>query len=271
MVGIGGTVVLAVGIIKLSSKYSHLASGMRIGVLFFVVIGLRMLSAIFNFLYSTPVITSQNTQQQVQALVDRFNSTFLYTSIIGIFAGTITLLIAYYFTEWFNTNFANHNQTRTYFYYGVFYLIGEIIAVIGTYMLIKGMANLDFSNGQVTTQDLSSLLPALLVTGVGGIIVLIAEILLIVAGFKIYNRVSDKAAGITPYDRVSKPGQMTYKPLQKSYGSVSFQSSKSQNSSQEVSPKGLNSNQNPVSSYCRNCGAALEPDVKFCQNCGSKV
>ena len=271
LVGIGGTAVLAVGILMLSRKYSHLASGMRVGLLFCAVIALRILTALFTFIYATPVVTSQNTQQQIQALVDRFHATFMFTAIIGILAGAITLLTAYYFTEWFNTNFANQNQTKTFLYYGVFYLIGEILAVYGEYLLFNGMANLDYSNGQVTTQDLSSLLPALLVIGIGGILVLIAAIFLIVAGFKIYNRVSDKAAGITPHDRFSTPGQMTYKPLQKSYGSNSFQSSSDQNINQKVSSKGLNSNNTSVNAYCRNCGAVLEPTVKFCQNCGSKV
>lgn len=298
-VNYGGIICLVYGIYLLSSKYPKLMSGMKIVYLFLSLLAILIIRSFYNILYPTQVNSSD-----LSSLSDKILSNYLPGLIFVVIIGILTLITAYYLTEWLNIIFGFFNPTRAYFYYGLFFCIGSIIIDIGVVLFAQ---NFDFSSINSTSNATSTSAPVftsgaivgLLILIVGGFSLISAIILEIVAGFKIYNRANDLWMGKTMPRGYQQPYQPTYQQqYQPTYNQSNTPYSnqppyQNQNQSIYQNPNqppyqdpnknpnktydnsyGRDNNTNPTSTsakFCKYCGAGVQTESKFCQSCGAKV
>ncbi len=197
IVNYGGTILLIIGIFLLAKNYSELSSGMKVVILFAIGILIHVLSALFNYFYPIPTIDPTNPQNNLQTVVNSFYLHAPFISAIFIINGIITFIIAYYFTKWFNSSFANYNPTKSFYYYGLAYGLGSVITGLGTYIFALSLINIDLSH---ISQYSNQILPGLTLFAIGSVIIYFSVFLQILAGFKIYNRANDKALGKVPFN-----------------------------------------------------------------------
>ncbi len=278
----GGTVILAIGIISLARKNPKLTSGLRVGILFVISVILSFASSLFNYLYPTPTISTGTPQEVFTSLYNALSPRLIYLVTVSLLSGILILITAYYFTKWFNLAFGEYKPTKIYWYYGILSFIGALFASIGEYMLVQAIPQMNLTSGTLTTQSFTpQFYMSLASTGLGGILLLVAFVLLIVASVKIHNRVNEKAQGITPFNQpgaYQNPYQQPYQP--------NYQQPPQMNSNQYgiINPNKLDqpaynqapaNNTTPVNSseknFCNYCGAQIQPGIKFCQNCGNKL
>lgn len=277
-----GTLVLAIGIIKLARKYPKLESGVKVGLLFVLAAVIDFASTSFTIFYPAPSMTVGATQEYVNTVINYLNSIYIYISILSILSGIAIVLSAYYFTNWVNLGFGEYSPTKSFLYYGVLTFVGNLISISGEYFVLQSLSTLNISTGITSTQNLTPIIFGGLASIVGLLFVLAGFIYLIIACVKIYNRVDDKFLGRTPFNKPGAPFQTPYQqnyPQPPQMGGSQYGTSNPVSSDQQTfnQPPSMNSATNTPTQtpsgniFCSMCGAQVQPGNKFCQNCGNKL
>lgn len=269
-----GMAFLIIGIFQLAKKYPHLTSGMKVVGLFIMVIIANILSVSVSVLYPTPQINTQNPQQNIQTVVNSFYSHAIVIFSFMALGGVLTLIGAYYFTEWFNKSYSVVKPTKSYLYYGIAFCIASVTSGLGIYIFAQSLTTADLSTITANSHTLDSTLPGLTIFLLGSFITLFAIIIQVIAGFKIFNRANDKVMGKLPFNVIQQEANM--QPLQTAFlkNNVSnFKISNSSTSNPDL-PESTNTIEQTIAldnSVCTNCGAPLEQGTKFCESCGQEV
>lgn len=295
IINLGGIACLTYGIFLLARKYTQLSSGLKATYLFVLLIVVLLIQSLFNLLFPTkiPTTSTQGTTSGTAVLgaaTTELSKNFIPTLIITIAIAVVTLVAAYYFTLWLDIIFS-FNKTKTFYYYGLFLLIGSIISQVGIFLITQNSSATTVNGTTSATLD-PALLMGTLVLSVGGVIDLAALILVIVAGFKIYNRANDLMMGKTAPKMYRPPyANPNYQP-NTAYANQQFNNqvpyqNPNQNPSQTTNPNtdlnpnktydtnsGPNNTVNPTATsgkFCKYCGMSNQPESKFCQSCGARL
>lgn len=284
-----GYAAFAYGIYVLSKKYDFLNSGMKVVYLFLLIIVLQIISIVISLAIPQPILLSS---ADITNYLNNLSSylPFLFVNLlISVLISIVLLFATYYFTQWFNEELTPFNQTQAFWYYGILNVIGTILLGITSYLSLNALANSSSnltatvaptSTVPVSTALSSNLVGLVFVVLAGAIVGLAAFIMEIVAGVKIYNRVTDIATGKI-YFRNQPYGQPAYgqppygqpaysqQPPNQSYGQQSFSQQPPNNQTQTFTQE--TSSSQTGTKFCRNCGSKLEENVTFCQNCGTRV
>lgn len=261
----GGIFCLAYGIYLLAKKYPKLLSGIKVFRYFILLLAILIVQTMYNILFSinTSIITYGNfTSNQISIT---YFPVLIFTFMVGI----VTLITTYYCTIWLNEIYGFFNPTKSYYYYGLLFCFGSILIKIGFLLLSQNKLP---SSPLMTLGSESQTF--------GGILVVVALILQIIAGFKIYNRVNDLLMGKIvprvywqPYFNPNYPPKIPYQNQQLNYQDF--------NQNPELNPnKTYDTNSesiivvNPSSiteKFCKNCGNRIPSESIFCQSCGAKI
>lgn len=182
---------LGFGTYYLGRKYSQFSSGLRVSLLFFCMITVILVTNIIDYLFPTPGYSGQKTQAEVNAIIQKFHQNLIVIVPLMIITVIIAFSSAYYFSNWFNIAFGQMNPIKSFLYYGILYSLGSIVTTLGYISLMDGLKSVDFTNDTTIKNTISNISTQLFITAIGGIMILLAEIFLIVAGFKMYNRLKD--------------------------------------------------------------------------------
>lgn len=219
-IDLGGTAILIYGIYKMSNDYSELRSGLKVAILFGGVLSINLLSDLFNYLdpvnVNTTTSSAQDSINQLNTLINYFYVIILLTVISGV----ITVITAYYFTNWFNIGFSNKmTQIKAFYYYGIIFFAGEILLAIA-FIMFNVIASGVVNSGIATSSDLNNITTASDIGVMGTYVVLAGLIAEIIASIKIYNRVTDFYTGkyffqpyFSPYQQFF-PGNPNQQPYQ---------------------------------------------------------
>lgn len=259
-----GYLFLGFAVYSLSKKYPNLESGMKTFYLIILTVVLEAIVAVVDITYPQPSTSQITTTQDAINVINQYLSHLFLILFLNILLSILIFILAYYFTHWFNENVSQYNQTQAFLYYGILYAVGNIVTSIGLYNFFNALSGVDL-NSSNANQQLSSALGSAILLLIGSLLLIVALITGIVAGFKIYNRANDLATGKMYYQ-----GQQPY--AQQQYGQQPYaQQQYGQQQPNQQAPNQQSVNTNKGVSVCQNCGAELAPGVSFCQNCGTRV
>ena len=304
-----GTLALIYGIFYMSKKYPELITGRKVAYLFILGLGIDLISTIYNYIYpiSSSAVNGQNTDQIISQLKPIVQQLYILT-FLGFLSGILTFIIAYYFTEWFNSGFSdkNFNHIKSFLYFGIIMFLGQAINAFSEGLIIEVLTNFINNNATATISDVNNLNNANNIAIIGILIILAGVIMEIIASIKIYNRVNDFFTGkyyfmafnypFSPYQQnlYQQPNQFNpyqqpnqFNPYQQQNQANQFnpyQQPNQPNPNQQSSQQQFNPSNQNQNNFNTETGISTEPgylstlssmnessDKHICDNCGTNL
>lgn len=225
-----GSLAFILGIILLSRKYKQLTSGIKISILFIIALIGELVVAEFNNLYphsSHISPTVESVQSQLLSIQNGFGQHIFSIVLFVFLTGLLMFLTGYFLTPWINQLLnLPKRQFKSFLYFGIIFGLGDLITGIGYFLYDRDIRFVINNTRPLTSLGLSGLIILL-----GVILLLIAFVIEIIIGLKLYSNLSSlMGTKKIPFDTL---GQET--------------------------------------KFCKNCGSRLEENAKICHVCGLEV
>ena len=184
-----GLILFLFGIFTLSNKYPQLKSS-KIIIPFILAMIMDLVLAIFFYTY--PLL---NVGDNISSLSEfylkvpeQYSFYLFFALIFFIVIGILILVASYYLVKWSNFGLSTFNRTKVFLYYGIIFIIGQII--IGISLFQTGIAFEKIERRTfILSTDVNSIHSALIIVNLGFLILLLALIVEIVACFILYFRI----------------------------------------------------------------------------------